>query len=888
MGLAQYKQKRHFSRTPEPGPDQKRATGWRYVIQKHDASHLHYDFRLELDGVLKSWAVPKGPSLDPSIKRLAIEVEDHPVAYAQFEGTIPQGQYGGGTVMLWDQGDWEPVGDPHKGLQQGKLKFLLKGQKLRGGWTLIRTHRSNSSSPQWLLIKDRDAEASSSSDQDILETASLSVTTGRDLDEIAAGTDHPKSLKKGILPASKSPAEASQKRKATATQGHTQSSPATPLPTTIDVQLATLVESPPEGDQWFHEIKFDGYRMICRIDQGSVSFISRNHQDWTERLAPLAESASHIKARQVLLDGEVVAMRPDGTTDFQSLQNAFRDHRVNDLKYYAFDILFLDGESLMEKTLQERKSRLWELLQSSSLDDSIRYSEHVTGGGEAFKNQACRLHLEGMVSKRRDQPYHAGRGLDWVKTKCLHKDEFVIGGYTEPSGRRTGLGALLVGFHDSSGNLRYAGKVGTGFDEQTLQDLVQRFQPLEQSKSPFVDAQTRTGDLRTAHWIKPSLVGQFNYGSRTQDGRLRHASYQGLREDKPAQEVHLDQPLPAGSVTTEKGSESTTQTAGRSRKAGKSAEMGPADSASPLSSSYDEEAGKLAGVRFTHPDKLVYPADKITKQDLAEYFIAVADWILPHLRHRPLVIVRCPEGQTKECFYQKHPGIGTPSDLRQIPISEKSKVEKYLVVDNAKGLVALAQVSALELHAWGSREDKMERPDRLIFDLDPAPEVNWKTVIECANSIREFLEGLGLKSFVKTTGGKGLHIVIPIDRRHEWDDVKDFCKTVADCLVQAQPDLFTANMSKAARTGKIFVDYLRNGRGATSVVPYSPRAREHAPVSVPIDWSELTPRLTSTQFTIRNVINRLSALSQDPWSDFESTRQSLAKPIRAITSLTRR
>lgn len=887
MGLAQYQQKRHFSRTPEPAGKTVRNRGWHYAIQKHDASHLHYDFRLELDGVLKSWAVPKGPSLDPAVKRLAVQVEDHPVSYREFEGIIPQGEYGGGTVMLWDTGKWEPEGDPRAGLKAGKLKFKLYGQKLQGGWTLVRTHRSqDADKPQWLLIKERDQVSRPTSEGDILVEQPTSAATGRSLEDIAAGKKATATRKKPTAKVTQATPAKTAKRQATASR----SSAAGSLPARIDVQLATLIDSPPTGDEWLHEVKFDGYRMICRIEDGEVRLITRNHNDWTSRLPGLAEAAGQLPVQRAVLDGEVVVVQANGTTDFQALQNAFREGQVQQIKYMVFDLLYLDGQSLMDLPLEDRKRRLKELLQTSETGDVIRYSDHIEGHGEKFQQQACRLHLEGMISKRRDQPYRPGRGLDWLKVKCLQTNEYVIGGFTDPRGARTGLGALLVGFHDAAGDLHYAGKVGTGFNERVLLDLSGRLNELEQAKSPFVDLQQKTGDARSAHWVKPQLVGQFKYSSRTRDGRLRHASFQGLREDKPARDVKQDEPVSVeAAVSASRGSKKKAK---RSKpKKSTSAGNRSNSRASPMvtqtddATQYDQQSETFAGVRLTHPDKLLYADDQITKLEMARYYHDVARWILPHLQHRPLVLVRCPDGQTKECFYQKHPGVGTPGNLRQIPIQEKHKRENYLVIDDVNGLVSLTQIGALELHAWGSREDKLELPDRLIFDLDPAPELAWKQVIQSARQVRDFLAELGLQSFLKTTGGKGLHLVIPIARRLEWEPAKAFCRTVAEALVQAAPDQFTSNMAKKARTDRIFVDYLRNDRGATAVVPYSTRSRPGAPVSMPIAWDELTPEMHSDSFNIHNALRRLTALRSDPWADFFATKQSLPAAVKKLDRL---
>lgn len=924
MGLAEYDRKRHFNKTSEPVGRTATKKGWSYVIQKHDASRLHYDFRLEMDGVLKSWAVPKGPSLDPSVKRLAVQVEDHPVAYGSFEGTIPEGEYGGGTVMLWDRGDWEPIGDPEAGYRQGKLKFVLHGEKLHGGWTLVRTHRSGSSekSPQWLLIKERDDEALPMEQGDIVESSPLSVASERDLDEIANGKSRVwssgKSVKENTTRSAKAVTAKKAATKKAATKKTRVKSKAVgsanvaevleddadfkqtghdPLPRKIDVQLATLTDQPPEGDDWVHEIKFDGYRMICRIDGSDVQFLTRNHNDWTKRLKDLAAVASKLPCQQAILDGEVVVMQADGTTDFQSLQNAFRDSQTDAMKYYVFDLLHWNGHNLTQLPLEERKVALQKLLDNDETREVLRFSEHVTGQGDDFKQQACRLHLEGMISKRRDQPYRPGRGTDWVKVKCSHDDEFVIGGYTDPAGARAGFGALLVGSYDDAGEFKYAGKVGTGFDAKQLKQMHAKLKLLEQDKSPFVDLTRKTGAAKNAHWVQAVLVGQFKYGSQTRDKKLRHASFQGLREDKPARDVNNPQPVPVSEISPKKSvKKSTTKT--KDVKQAKSkpksvrkivTEQTSEQTTKPAAGSeipaYDAAGESFAGVRFTHPQRVLFPESNITKLDIAQYYYAVADWILPQLSHRPLVLVRCPEGPAKECFYQKHPGVGTPKNLRQIPIKESSRTENYLVVDDRDGLISLMQLGALEIHAWGSREDQLEKPDRLIFDLDPDPEVSWKRMIDAARNIRDFLQQLGLESFVKTTGGKGLHVVVPIERRHEWPEAKAFCKDVADLIVQADPASFTSNMSKAARHNKIFVDYLRNGRGATAVVAYSTRARDHATVAMPLAWNELNVTTRSDHFTIRNAMDRLNGLKRDPWEAMTTTRQSLAGPIKAVRKL---
>lgn len=896
MSLVEYKRKRDFKKTPEPAAIEANGTHRSYVIQKHAASHLHYDFRLELEGVLKSWAVPKGPCLDPSVKRLAMQVEDHPVAYGTFEGIIPQGEYGGGTVMLWDQGEWEPIGDPHKGYYAGNLKFILHGEKLHGKWALIRTRRGDDSkgSPQWLLFKERDEEAKPISEGDVLEELPLSVVSSRDLDEIAASKDRVWTSKGEV--AKKKAASKSEVATKTSAIGKKPGKPSraktthaltNPMPTKIDVQLATLTDKAPEGDEWFHEIKFDGYRMICRKDGERIQFITRNHNDWTSKLTGLATAASELTCESAILDGEVVVLRDDGTTDFQSLQNAFRNGKSATLYYYVFDLLYLHGADLRKLPLEQRKEALREILAKHDSSDLIQFSEHVVGSGEEFKNQACKLHLEGMVCKRRDRPYVTGRGTDWLKVKCIHDEEFVIGGFTEPSGSRSGFGALLVGFYDEKHQLHYAGKVGTGFTDAELNRLYKKLTALEQVPSPFFDLQRKTGDARTAHWVKPELIGQFKYASRTDEDKLRHASFQGLREDKAAHEVRLEKAVPVKKLqsktrTTKVMAEKVSVAV---KSANKNATSKSSDVLSRIKARYDTANQSFQGERLTHPEKILYPESGITKLDVAAYYAASAKWILTQLASRPVVLVRCPDGIAGERFYQKHPGIGTSESLRQIPIKESSKTENYIVVDDVRGLIAIAQMGGLEIHVWGSQEDKIELPDRLVFDLDPDPELPWEKVVLAAKQIRDFLKELGLKSFVKTTGGKGLHLVVPVERNFDWDAVKVFCKSVADSIVSADPTRFTSNMSKAQRTNKIFLDYLRNGRGATAVCAYSTRARPGATVAMPLTWEELDTGIKADSFTLESAAARLSKLKTDPWKEMAKLKQSLAKPMKVLKDL---
>lgn len=855
MSLREYQRKRHFQRTPEPKGHNASSAGRAFVIQKHAARNLHYDFRLELDGVLKSWAVPKGPCLDPTVKRLAMQVEDHPVEYGSFEGVIPAGEYGGGTVMLWDDGEWEAIGDADEGYRTGKLKFILRGQKLHGRWMLVRTNRGEGEKRQWLLFKERDEEARPLKDGDILEDAPLSVSTGRDMDDIAAERDRVWNSNRDNGTTRKRPAAKPRKKRG---------EPLAKMPTRIDVQLATRADQAPDGDQWLHEIKFDGYRILVRIVDGQATLLSRNHKDWTARFALVAEAAGKLPVEQAIFDGEIVALRGDGVSDFQELQNAIHDRRAGSLHYYIFDVLHLDGRDLTQTPLIERKKLLADLLKPSRIPRNIHVSEHLEGNGPNFLAEACKQGLEGIVSKRRDRPYVPGRGADWLKVKCVQTEEFVIGGYTDPAGERVGFGALLVGYHDRKGNLLYAGKVGTGFGDRTLKTVLAQLEPLRQDKSPFKDLHRAP---KGTHWVAPTLVAQVAFGSRTRDGILRHASFQGLRDDKAADEVTHETTLPLAKALAN----------------GKAKPAKKADKAA--APEYDAAKEKYAGVRLTSPDKVLYPERGITKLELANYYRTIADWMLPHIADRPLVLVRCPEGRHEDCFFQKHPGIGTPAAFRQVKIVEEDGTEVFVAVDDVAGMISLAQVSALEVHAWGSRLEHIDKPDRLIFDLDPDPTVAWPSVVRAARQIRDFLKELGLQSFVKTTGGKGLHLAVPIEPEREWNEVKDFCKRVATAVVRADFTHYTINPIKAARTGKIYLDYLRNARGATAIVPYSPRARAGGSVSVPLTWEELSPQVHSDHYTIRNLPKRLASLKHDPWARIGAVQQSLEKPFEKLRGL---
>ena len=864
MALAEYRRKRCFQHTPEPaGKPTKRRAGkaLAFVIQKHDATRLHYDLRLEHDGVLKSWAVPKGPSLDPSEKRLAVEVEDHPLEYGKFEGSIPEGEYGAGEVIVWDRGTWIPDGDPAAGLRRGKLEFELRGKKLTGGWRLVRIKdRDGDARHNWLLMKRTDDAVRPHSEYDITTERPESIKSGRLLrrDQTASAKSNGRSPR---------PVR-SRAKKSARTKGKRKSKAGT-LPKEIHVQLATLVAQPPDDPGWVHEVKFDGYRLVARLEGGKASLVTRNLLDWTHRYPPIARAALKLPVENAILDGEVIAQLPSGVGSFQALQNAMKRGSTGQLVYYAFDLLFLDGRDLRSEPLVERKKLLAALVAEAG-NPQLAYSEHFGGDGRPLLEECCRRGLEGIISKRGDRPYVAGRTTDWLKIKCLLREEFVIGGFTISPAIERGFGSLLVGWFDGD-RLVYAGRVGTGFDARTLTNLRRRLDELAQAKSPFaaVPPRERVTDVR---WVRPELVAEVAFGGWTDSEVLRHPAFQGLREDKPARSIGRPETLIAGLAGAEENGAMPKKSSAKSRSPTKTAlRKRPAPKAAPA------DASQLP-VRLTNPDRMLFADVGLTKAGLARYYADIADWILPHLKGRPLSMLRCPEGQGEPCFFQKHAAAGTPDALRRIDIDEKQETEVYLIADDLEGLLSLAQMSILEIHPWGSRADRLEQPDRLIFDLDPHEDVPWQRMIDAARQVRLALERLGLVSFLKTTGGKGLHVVVPLNpRRHEWPEAKAFTRAVAQHLADEHPELYTANMAKAARKGRIFIDYLRNDRGATAVAPYSTRAKPGATVSTPLAWDELSDKIRSDHFRVDNLRQRLSSRKHDPWEGFFEVKQQLPK-----------
>lgn len=796
--LARYRGKRDFARTPEPTGERIGARGrqLRYVVQRHDATRLHYDFRLEHEGVLKSWAVPKEPSLDPKDRRLAVRTEDHPLDYGAFEGEIPEGEYGAGSVVIWDRGYWTPLGDAEEGLKQGKLDFDLQGERLRGRFTLVRMAergKRKAGKENWLLLKRHER-----------------VKAAPARRRARAPSD----------PAAVSGARASR------------------LPEEIAPQLATAVTRAPRGAGWVFEPKYDGYRLLCRVEDDAVRLTTRRGLDWTDRFPAIAAAARALPVRSALIDGEAVVFDANGLTSFQKLQNALTGEG-SEIVLVAFDLLHLDGFDLTKAPLIERKTLLEQLLRDAP--PALRYGEHMENDGATFFAAACKLGLEGVIAKRAADPYRQVRTRSWLKIKCQQRQEFVIVGFTDPGGSRTAFGALLVATRERAGApLRYAGKVGTGFDERTLRSLHARLAALARATPP-VDRGSARGLGRGVHWVEPTLVAEIAFTEWTSDGRLRHPVYLGLREDKVAEELVVERAV----STAEPSKRASTAVAEGKRR-----------------------------VRLTHPDKVLFPEPGITKRELADYWLAVASVALPHLAGRPLTLYRCPEGYGGQCFYQKHVGVGVPDIVPRVAMKEGE--DPYAAVGDAASLVALVQIGVLELHVWGSRVEHIDRPDMLVFDLDPAPEIAWGRVVEAGFAVKERLEQLGLRAFAKLTGGKGLHVVVPVHPGPSWPAVKKFARMLVEEMVRAEPRRFVASMSKIKRTGKIFIDYLRNDAEATAIGAYSPRARAGAPIALPVEWDELEPDAKQApRFGLREVPGLIRARKRDPWEEFDSARQPL-------------
>lgn len=807
--LKKYNEKRDFKITSEPSgkvSQSKKKKGPIFVVQEHHASHLHYDFRLELDGVLKSWAVPKGPSMHPEDKRLAVMVEDHPLDYATFKGTIPKGQYGAGEVYRWDMGTWEVIGDAHDGLKKGNLKFKLNGKKLKGEFVLVRLPDKGKTKNAWLLIKHHDEEA--------LEGSEARA------DEIAPVKKTKKLVAKKKIP-------------------NKSGKPVKNWPGFIPPQLCLLVDSPPKEGKYVHEIKFDGYRLQPQIKNGEAKIFTRNGHDWSSKFPLIAKSMEDIKVENAIFDGEAVVQDKEGKTDFGLLQAALSDEDDTDIKLFLFDCLFLNGEDLRHLSLRERKDRLKKLIPKKY--KIIQYSEDVDQDADSFFELSCKHNLEGIISKDSTAPYSKGRGRSWTKTKCIQRQELVIGGYTTGKGSRSAeLGALLLGVYDKN-KFRYVGKVGTGFSRQSLKELKQKVRKFEQASSAF-DLKSPHG--KEIHWLKPKLVAEVSFTEWTNDKSLRHPVFVALREDKSEKEIVIEKEV----HLTGKKTKAKSQT--------------------------DSED---TSVTLSHPDKVLFEKEGLTKADIADYYDRVAKAMLPYTENRPLSLVRCPNGSTKQCFYQKHP---TPGQAPQInfehfKVKEKNKTETYVALDSSNGLKQLVQMNAFEIHVWQCHYETLMNPDQIVMDFDPDPSVPFKEVVKAVLEMKKILDKLKLKSFVKTTGGKGLHIHIPFEPLYSWDQVKTFAKALADEMVARNPDKFLSNMSKEKRKGKIFVDYLRNGFGATAIAPYSLRAKELSTVAMPIEWSELPNLKGGDQFTMKKALLKIKTRTKDPWKDFFKVKQKI-------------
>lgn len=876
--LSTYRAKRDFKTTAEPSGEAKVKASHRrrFVIQKHDASRLHYDLRLELDGVFKSWAVTKGPSLDPGDKRLAVEVEDHPLDYGDFEGTIPKGQYGGGTVMLWDRGYWVPEGKrtPEEALEKGDFKFVLEGERLRGSFVLVRMKhdREGGKRTNWLLIKHRDEFAVDEDGAAILDEHTTSVASGRAMEAIASGkgkTPKPFMLQGGALDADavwdSNHGLAAEERK-TGTKRAGASAKNRPLakraksamPDFVAPQLCKILARPPAGKGWIHEIKFDGYRIQMRIENGQVTLKTRKGLDWTSKWPAIVQAASVLP--DCIIDGEICALDENGAPDFAALQAALSEGKTDELVFFAFDLLFAAEDDLRERPLTERKERLEALLSDADKNPLLRFVEHFETGGDAVLKSACRLSLEGIVSKRADAPYRSGRTETWVKSKCRAGHEVVIGAYATTGGK---FRSLLVGVNRGR-QFVYVGRVGTGYSAKVIAKLLPTLQKMEASKSPFtgIGAPKKSSDIV---WLKPELVAEIEFAGWTTDGQVRQASFKGLREDKPADEVEAE--APASPMENAVPDPEVARPAPKRFRKGARAEV--------------------MGVMISSPDKPLWPdagdGQPVTKADLARYHEAVGSWLIDHIKGRPCSIIRTPDGIGGEQFFQRHAMPGTSNLLELVTVFGDKK--PYLQIDRAEGLAAIAQIGGVELHPWNCEPDHPEVPGRLVFDLDPGPDVDFSGVVEAAREIRDRLEELGLVSFCKTTGGKGLHVVTPLavpkSRTLSWAEAKSFAHDVCQDMARDNPDLYLIKMAKNQREGRIFLDYLRNDRMATAVAPLSPRARPGATVSMPLNWTQVRTDLDPRRFTVRTVPDLLS--KSTAWQDYCEGQRPLEKAITRLS-----
>lgn len=836
--LNDYQRKRNFDDTPEPKGGKRRAVKktLAFVIQKHAASHLHYDFRLELDGTLKSWAVPKGPSLDSKDKRLAMQVEDHPLEYAGFEGTIPAGNYGAGTVIVWDNGEWAPIGDPVEGYARGKLEFELHGKKLSGRWVLVKTHGRQKNA--WLLIKHRDDVARPSAEFNVIEALPDSVLGGNS----GRVWQPKKSRAKTKSAARKTSAPQSRSKKIVMPAGAVK----TPLPLTLAPQLATLVDDAPKSGSWLWELKFDGYRIVARINDGEARLFTRNGNDWTSKLPHLARALAALPIQDAWLDGEIIVTGENNVPDFQALQNAFENANTAGIVYYLFDLPYLDGHDLRGARLDERRKLLQSLL--TKVKPPLFFSQSFDFSGADLLKNACAMQLEGLIGKVASSPYLSVRSRDWIKLKCLQRQEFVIGGFTDsqrPS--RDTFGALLLGVHEKDGSLRYAGRVGTGFTQTSLRELLAKMTPLQTDARPF-DIFESDKFTRGVHWLKPKLVCEVAFGEWTRAGHIRHASFQGLRTDKQA-----------GAITTEVPAKPPVAPKGRKRKA----------------------TDVTDDIRITHGERIIDPSTGFTKRQLVDVYRQLAPRLLEHLSDRPVSLVRAPSGIEGPRFFQKHLDRVKVPHVRELDRAYFPRHPPLLTVDTELGVIGCSQMNVIEFHTWNSSIDDGEHPDRMVFDLDPGEGVSWPQVQEAAHIMKVMLDELGIDSFLKTSGGKGLHVVVPLKPIYDWDVVKQFSADIVRHMAKTLPSLFVAKSGPRNRVGRIFIDYLRNGLGATTVSAWSVRARPGLGISVPVAWAELKKLRGGDHWHVLNIDNRLSEKGRDKWAGYDKSAQAI-KQAQAI------
>ena len=827
--LQAYKAKRDFARTPEPQhADDRNASGdgpLAFVVQKHWASSLHYDFRLQLDGTMKSWAVPKGPSLDPKVKRMAVQVEDHPIAYAGFEGTIPAKQYGAGKVIVWDAGTWTPLNDAQQAWREGHLKFELQGHKLGGKWALVRMKGKAEKQLPWLLIKESDAWARAAADFSVVD-------------------ERPDSVKALGLPRSAGAAAAPS----AAIASMESLGVAAALPERLSPQLATLAAGPPpRAEDWVFEIKFDGYRMMLRVEQGKARLFTRNGHDWTARLRPLQQAVEKLKLPPGWFDGEIVVPNEDGIPDFGALQLSFDAGKADEVMLYLFDLPYFNGHDLRELPVERRRAMLKDLL-SNAPSDRVRFSQAFDGAFDGIVASACKLGLEGIIAKRRGSHYQSVRSTDWIKLKCGLRQEFVIGGYTDSQGTRTGFGSLLLGVHDGAGALHYAGNVGSGFSQRQLADVKKALVAQARTKSPFVDRAEIEGK---PHWVAPTLVAEVSFGAWTRAAHIRHAVFRGLRTDKDASSIVRERAVRVNTAT-------------------------PASAAGPTS-----KQTRLRQPPVTNPQRVIDARTGTTKLDLVRYCGVVGKLMMKHLNGRPVSLVRAPDGVDGPLFFQKHAETEKLPGIRQLDPALDSGHPPMLEIGSAQGLMSAAQWNVVEFHTHNARSASFDHPDRMVFDLDPGDGVAWAQVQEAAQLMHAFLTQLGLPSFLKTSGGKGLHVVVPVRRVHDWDTVKGFSQAVVMHMAQAIPQRFVAKSGPRNRVGKIFIDYLRNGLGATTVCAWSARARSGLGISVPVAWSELPSLRGGDHWTVGTVHKRLDT-GNAPWNDYSKAARSLTSAMATL------